>query len=134
MESISQKRRKINQITQVRAQIAHRTHNLSLNAEIVVGNRVITLKSAAGKLAVDKVFTGQYRTGTMHHDDDEQHHGPTVCLADLTSSPGLEIVAGTSLYRLPTVADCAAQPMSDYCQNRLTSVWNAETVKYTATF
>lgn len=103
-------------------------------AEIVVGNRVITLKSAAGKLAVDKVFTGQYRTGTMHHDDDEQHHGPTVCLADLTSSPGLEIVAGTSLYRLPAVADCTAQPMSDYCQNRLTSVWNAETVNSTATF
>lgn len=103
-------------------------------AEIVMGNRVITLKSNAGKLAVDKVFTGQFRTGTMHNGNDEQHHGPSVCMADLTATPGLEIVAGTSLYRLPDVADCAAQPTSDYCQNRLTSVWNAETVNSGSTF
>ncbi|MFZ5889588.1 MAG: FG-GAP-like repeat-containing protein [Myxococcota bacterium] len=103
-------------------------------SEIVMGNRVLTLKSDAGKIAFDKVFTGQFRTGTMHHGTDEQHHGPTVCMADLTENPGLEIVAGTSLYRLPDVANCTTAPNSDYCLNRLTSVWNAETANAGATF
>jgi hypothetical protein len=32
-------------------------------------------------------------------------------------------VAGTTLYRLPDFANCTSQPNSDYCQNRLTVVW-----------
>ncbi|MGC4093223.1 MAG: FG-GAP repeat protein [Polyangiaceae bacterium] len=56
-------------------------------SEIVMGNRVLTLTTTAGKLAIDKVFTGQFRTGTMHHGTDEQHHGPTVCLADFGGQP-----------------------------------------------
>jgi hypothetical protein len=95
--------------------------------EIVVGNFVITL-SQTGPLAVDRVFEGAAHNGTMHHGGDEGHHGPTVCPADLTVDPGLEIVAGTSLYRLPDVADCTAAPTSDYCEGRLTLVWNAEDV------
>ncbi|HET9954029.1 MAG TPA: VCBS repeat-containing protein, partial [Polyangiaceae bacterium] len=104
-------------------------------AEIVVGNRVLTLaRDAEGKLEIARVFTGEFRTGTMHHGSDEQHHGPTVCLADLAPVPGLEIVAGTSLYRLPDAADCSKAPNSDYCLGRLTSVWNAETANPGSSF
>ena len=95
--------------------------------EIVVGNNVIVL-SQTGPLAVERVFSGEAMTGTMHHYDDEGHHGPTVCPADLTTHPGLEIVAGSSLYRLPDAVDCAAEPTSDYCEDRLTVVWNASDV------
>jgi len=98
-------------------------------AEIAVGNRILTLKKDANdKLVVDRVFTGQLRTGTMKNGSAEQHHGPAVCFADLTNSPGLELVAGTTLYRLPDVADCAAAPNSDYCLNRLTKVWDGTEV------
>ncbi len=104
-------------------------------AEIVVGNRVVTLtKDANGALAVDRVFTGQLTAGTMHHFDDEAHHGPSVCLADLVSAPGLEIVAGTTLYRLPDAANCTTQPNSDYCRGRLTAVWDAPSANPGATF
>jgi hypothetical protein len=95
--------------------------------EIVVGNFVVVL-AQTGALAVERVFQGEAMTGTMHHGDDEGHHGPTVCPADLTSHPGLEIVAGSSLYRMPDVTDCTAEPTSDYCENRLTVVWNAADV------
>jgi hypothetical protein len=100
-----------------------------------VGNRVVTLtKDANGKLAVDRVFAGQLTTGTMHHGAENAHHGPTVCLADLVSSPGLEIVAGTTLYRLPAVENCTTQPNSDYCRGRLTAVWDAPSANPGATF
>jgi len=102
-------------------------------AEIVVGNRVVTLRVDAGELAVDRVFTGQLRRGTMHHistnqPPDEDHHGPTVCLADIVSDePGLEIVAGTTAYRLPEAVDCSvpSNETSDYCEDRLSVVWDA---------
>jgi hypothetical protein len=96
--------------------------------EIIVGSVVLTLKLEAGVLAFDKKLTGSGTTGTTHQNDDEFHHGPTVCPADLTSHPGLEIVAGTTLYRLPDVVSCTANPTADYCTNKLTVVWNASTV------
>ncbi len=105
-------------------------------AEVVVGNRVLKLTKDAtsGTFSVERVFTGQLTNGTMHNGNDEEHHGPAVCLADLTNNPGLELVAGTTLYRLPDVANCAAQPNSDYCLNRLTAVWNARAANPGSTF
>jgi hypothetical protein len=104
-------------------------------SEIVVGNRVVTLtKSANGKLAIDRVFAGQATTGATHQNNLTEHHGPTVCVADLTTDKGLEIVAGTSVYRLPDVEDCAAAPNSDYCKNRLTTVWQGTVKNPTKTF
>lgn len=97
-------------------------------AEIVVGNRVLTLTKDSGTLAFDRAFAGDQSNGTMRHDNEEHHHGPTVCLADLRSDfAGLEIVAGPTAYRLPDApADCnAPNDTSDYCQNRLSIVWDA---------
>lgn len=104
-------------------------------AEIVVGNRVLTLKKDAGTLVVDRVFKGDGADGTMKHDNEEHHHGPTVCLADLRPDfPGLELVAGTTVYRMPDVpANCdAPNDTSDYCQGKLTLVWDAATVNGSA--
>lgn len=94
-------------------------------AEIVVGNRVIKLKKENGELAVDKVFTGTGTAGTQAHFNlgssgnytrDPDHHGPMVCIADLTPDPGLEIVAGTTVYKLP----------SDPSSNQLEIVWDGK--------
>jgi len=89
--------------------------------EIIVGNRVVAL-TADGPLAVDRVLSA---TGTMGIT--AGYFGPLVCLADLTPDPGLEIVAGTSLYRMPPrPADCdAANADSEYCQGELLPVWSA---------
>ncbi len=98
-------------------------------AEVVIGNRVITLKKTGTDLEIDKIFTGEKSTGTQDHDGTEEfHHGPMVCLADLTADPGLEIVAATTAYRLPDVKDCGSEPTSDYCTNKLSVVWDAYTI------
>jgi hypothetical protein len=98
-------------------------------AEIVVGNRVVKLKIENNAIAIDKVFTGDQTAGTQAHwnwntnldpdawERDDDHHGPMVCLADLTPDLGLEIVAGTAVYRLPT----------DPSSNQLELVWDGKT-------
>lgn len=97
--------------------------------EIVIGNRVLTLRVTAGALAIDRVFTGSLNEGTMLHGDRNGHHGPTSCAADLTPvHAGLEIVAGTTAYGLPAPMDCTGNPNTDYCRNRLTVVWDATAV------
>jgi len=104
-------------------------------AEIVVGNRVLTLKKDGDTLVVDRVFEGDLADGTMKHDAEEHHHGPTVCLADLRPDlPGLELVAGTTVYRVPEApADCAApNDTTDYCLGKLTVVWDAAAVNGSA--
>ena len=55
------------------------------------------------------------------------YFGPLVCLADLTPEHGLEIVAGTSLYRMPPrPTDCdPPNDTTEYCQGELISVWSA---------
>jgi hypothetical protein len=105
-------------------------------AEIVVGNRVVTLKHTDGVLEFDRVFVGSESDGTMQHQGAEAgqvegHHGPTVCLSDLRDDfDGLEIVAGPTAYRLPdAVADCdPPNDTSDFCQGRLTIVWDAPAI------
>ncbi len=101
-------------------------------AEIVVGNRVIKLKLDNKKIVIDKVFTGNKTAGTQAHfgwvdedgtandrwDRDPDHHGPMVCIADLKPElNGLEIVAGTAVYRLP----------DDLAGNALELVWDGKT-------
>jgi hypothetical protein len=97
--------------------------------ELIVGNHVLTL-SKTGPLTFDKVLTGTARTGTTHLGQVEQFYGPVACIADLYSDPGLEIVAGTSLYGMPERPDdCSgANAQSDYCQGRLLTLWNAADV------
>lgn len=102
--------------------------------EIIVGNRVLTLALDGDTLTIDRVFTGALRSGTTHHFDpdendyDEGHHGPVVCVADLTQThEGLEIVAGTTAYRLPDAVDCSisGNANTDYCRGTLEVVWDA---------
>jgi hypothetical protein len=96
-------------------------------AEIVVGNRVITLKKENGAIAIDKVLVGSQTAGTQAHFSwnsgsgsyarEANHHGPMVCIADLHPAPGLEIVAGTAVYRLP----------DDASATELELVWDGKT-------
>lgn len=101
--------------------------------ELIVGNRVLTL-STTGPLEFDQVLTGTARTGTTHLNQTEQYYGPVACVADLYSDPGLELVAGTSLYGMPErPSDCSgANAQSDYCQGRLLTLWNATDVEANA--
>jgi hypothetical protein len=97
-------------------------------AEIVLGNRVITLAKDGSELVFDRVFEGTGSNGTEHLNEEESYYGPSVCLADLNPDyPGLEIVAGTTAYRLPDpMPDCdAPNDVSDYCEGRLSVLWDA---------
>jgi hypothetical protein len=77
--------------------------------ELVIGNRVVSLKKDdLGAFAIDKVFIAasgargiQGRLARTSAGTDLFITGPTVCIADLTSDPGMEIAAGPTLYRLP---------------------------------
>jgi hypothetical protein len=104
--------------------------------EIVVGNRVLVLgQDAAGKLEIARVFTGAAKVGAQDAtttDNFQLYYGPMVCVADVATAEGLEIVAGTSAYTLPAPADCASQPDSDYCAGRLTLLWDAQQVNGTS--
>ncbi|HVJ19759.1 MAG TPA: FG-GAP-like repeat-containing protein, partial [Polyangiaceae bacterium] len=94
-------------------------------AEIVVGNRVFLLAKNGADWSISKVLTGAESAGTQQHaGNDPDHHGPMVCLADLTADVGLEIVAGTTAYRLPSETPCP-DAASDWCNDRLTVVWDA---------
>ncbi|MET0342994.1 MAG: FG-GAP-like repeat-containing protein [Polyangiales bacterium] len=104
--------------------------------EIIVGNRVLTLQKPTGMpLAIRDVFTGQATAGA------QGEFGPMVCVANvIDASPTdadvtQEIVAGTTLYRLPAPptgvtsrAGCVMGDASDFCLGRLTTLWNARTV------
>jgi hypothetical protein len=97
-------------------------------AEIVVGNRVIMLTKNGDDFEIAKVFTGEESTGTqMQSGNDPNHHGPIVCVADLTADTGMEIVAGTTAYRIPTETACPDVD-SDWCADRLSVVWDAYTI------
>ena len=93
--------------------------------EIVVGNRVITLKKDAAGFAMDKLYVAsapalgaqlQSSFGTMVY-------GPSVCVADLTSAPGLEIAAGPTAYHLPASPPGGCGTVAMPCA--LEVVWDA---------
>lgn len=75
-------------------------------AEIVVGNRVVVLSDEGGELSIDRVVAGDATVGAQAFNSNLPEMGPSVCLADLDPDlPGLEIVAGPSLYRFDPSAD-----------------------------
>ncbi|HET9957841.1 MAG TPA: VCBS repeat-containing protein, partial [Polyangiaceae bacterium] len=85
-------------------------------AEIVVGNYVLTLKKDGANFLIDQVRGGAVGTGAMVFNDDNQDFGPMTCVADVRPDlPGLEVVAGPTLYRF------------DPNQAGLVEVWTAKT-------
>ncbi|MFT3764668.1 MAG: CARDB domain-containing protein [Minicystis sp.] len=102
-------------------------------AEIIVGNNVFTLThDANNKLAFVDRFTG----GTLPSGQNGQ--GPVPCVANIAGDQRLEIVAGTTAYRLPTPppgvtkrADCAAGATDNFCLGKLDVVWDAQMVNGT---
>jgi hypothetical protein len=92
--------------------------------EIVVGNRVVSLtKDANGVFAIDKIYAATAGArGTQNQF--MSIYGPSVCVADLTSDTGMEIVAGPTLYRLPAAAPADCGDAATPCE--LEVVWNAQ--------
>ena len=98
-------------------------------AEVVIGRNVFTLeKDGNGDLQVLDRFQGTLQNG-------QNGQGPASCVANIVGDERQEIIAGTSVYRMPTppagvtrIADCAPGDPSDFCQGRLTVVWDGQTV------
>ncbi len=90
------------------------------NAEIIVGRTVLKLDhDVDGELFVSHILEGTQTRGI-------NGFGPMSCVADVHPSPGQEIAAGTTLYRLPdTLPTCGTAP----CKGALTQVWRASTVQ-----
>ncbi|MGE5787684.1 MAG: hypothetical protein ACM3ZE_24030, partial [Myxococcales bacterium] len=102
-------------------------------AEIVVGNRVVAMTKSADGFAIQKIYVGDAAEGVQHQVGTRnlRHNGPVVCPADLiTTRPGIEIVAGTTLYGLPAApaADCGA--VDNPCA--LDVLWDAKAANGTA--
>lgn len=100
--------------------------------EVILGNQVITLTdTGTDPLEVDQVYEGQRTQGAQTHGDEPnqqpRHLGPNVCVANIIDSDPddddvtQEIVAGTTLYRLPNPAT----------GDELEVVWNAQDVNGT---
>jgi hypothetical protein len=95
--------------------------------EIILGNRVISLKKdAGGAFAIDKIYEasagarGAQNQGTG---GGAFIYGPTVCVADLTPDAGLEIAAGPTLYKLPASPPAGCGDVTTPCP--LDTVWDA---------
>src|SRR5690606_5076 len=98
--------------------------------EIVLGHQVLTLTDGGSDaLEVLDVFAGELTQGAQTHGNNPRHLGPNVCLANVVdddpndSDVSQEIVAGTTLYRLPAPpdgvtsrADCPGSDTSDFCE------------------
>ena len=94
--------------------------------EVILGHLVIKLTDAGDDaLEVDQVFEGTETQGAQTHGDNPRHLGPNVCVANVIDSDvddddvTQEIVAGTTLYRLPSSG------------SELEVVWNAQDVNGT---
>ncbi|MGF1469809.1 MAG: FG-GAP-like repeat-containing protein [Sandaracinaceae bacterium] len=87
-------------------------------AEIVVGRTVYVLAVEAGVFSVRQRFVGTRSDG--RNDDTSQ----MTCAADVRDDlPGMELVAGASLYRLPSpLPACGSPPCADEI---LELVWHA---------
>ncbi len=109
--------------------------NLDLTgfAELVIGNRVFTFTKTNDKFAIGKIYVGSGAEGVQHQvaTRNLRHDGPAVCPADLIASrPGLEFVAGTTLYALPTSTAANCGTATTPCP--LDIVWDAAAVNGTA--
>ncbi len=102
-------------------------------AEIVVGSNVFTLgHDAAGKLVFVDHFAGSLMKGL-------NTQGPIPAWPTSSAISKQEIVAGSTLYALPTpppgvtkIADCAAGAMDNFCLGKLDVVWDGQTVNTAA--
>jgi hypothetical protein len=109
-------------------------------AEVVIGRSVFTLgydNDTDRNVVVRDRFQGSLAHGT-------NSQGPASCVADLSPEPGLEVISGSSVYRLPAApagaaspADCvgnggaitpAAGDETAYCNRSLVVVWDGRTV------
>ncbi|HWP07686.1 MAG TPA: CARDB domain-containing protein [Polyangiaceae bacterium] len=102
--------------------------------EIIIGNRVVSLKKDdMGAFAIDKVYIAasgsrgvQGRLVRNDPGDDLFITGPTVCVADLSADPGMEIAAGPMVYRLPaSPPDGCGDPTNLAVACPLDVVWDA---------
>lgn len=105
--------------------------NLDLTgfAEIVFGNRVVSLSKTDGKFVLNKFYVGAGAEGVQHlvNSRSLRHNGPVVCPADLVAArPGIEVVAGTTLYALPAAPPDGCGTVAAPCP--LDVVWDASTV------
>lgn len=103
-------------------------------AEVVVGKNVFTFAKdmATNKLILQDKFAG---TGTINGNNGQ---GPISCIANLVGDNAQEIVAGSTVYSFPIPpagvtkrADCMMGDLTDFCNGRLTMVWDAQTVNGT---
>ncbi len=102
-------------------------------AEVVVGNVAFTFeRDASGALARVDRFTGTLGDGT-------NGQGPIACVANVAGGGELEVIGGSTVYRLPAPpagvtrrADCAGGDTSDFCAGALSVVWDARMVNGTA--
>jgi hypothetical protein len=98
-------------------------------AEIIVGKDVFTLQhDMNGKLAFLDHFQGTGQKGS-------NGQGPVSCVANVVGDSLPEIVAGTTVYRLPTPpmgvktrADCPVGAADNFCKGVLDIVWDGQTV------
>ena len=98
-------------------------------AEIIVGRHVFTVQhDANGKLAFLDHFQGSLMSGN-------QGQGPVSCVANVAGDSFLEVVAGTTVYRMPAppagvtkIADCPVGAMDNYCLGKLDVAWDGQTV------
>ena len=102
-------------------------------AEIVVGQHAFTLAhDMNGKLIFQDRFSGALMSG-------KNGQGPVPCVGNITGDERPEIVAGTSVYRLPVppagvtkISECAAGAMDNFCTGKLDVVWDGQTVNGTS--
>src|SRR5204862_289410 len=93
--------------------------------EIVSGNRVVSLTKTGGAFAIDKLYVAT--EGALGiQDQGNLRYGPTVCVGDLSADPGLEIVAGPTLYRLPAPPAAGCGSVATPCT--LETVWNSQSL------
>ncbi|GAB4196883.1 MAG: hypothetical protein OHK0013_04470 [Sandaracinaceae bacterium] len=98
-------------------------------AEIVVGATVYTLgRDGAGGLTFVDVFSGSLARGS-------NGQGPISCLANIAGDEDLEVVSGSSVYRMPRPpagvtrrADCAPTATDAFCRGQLEVVWDGQMV------
>ncbi len=98
-------------------------------AEIIVGRHVFTVgHDVNNKLVFVDRFSGSLMNGS-------QGQGPVSCVANVAGDSKLEIIAGSSVYGMPTppagvtkIADCPVGAMDPFCLGQLTVVWDGQTV------
>jgi hypothetical protein len=98
-------------------------------AEVILGAHVFTFEhDGAGALALLDRFDGALGQGI-------NNQGPISCVANIAGGGELEIIGGSTAYRLPTPpagvtrrSGCPGGDTSDFCAGRLAVVWDARTV------